>query len=82
MTTDRLRVGCPAQIIRENGKRRVVVKANVRGRDVSSVVAEAQAVIASQVQLPARLRLDYGVSSKTPTPPATGRPRSSRPVSR
>src|SRR6266404_3913070 len=32
----------PNQISRENGKRRVVVTANVRGRDIASLVAEAQ----------------------------------------
>ncbi|MFX5776708.1 efflux RND transporter permease subunit, partial [Acinetobacter baumannii] len=31
----------PNQISRENGKRRVVVTANVRGRDIASVVDEA-----------------------------------------
>src|SRR3546814_4738660 len=36
----------PNQISRENGKRRVVVQANVRGRDVAGVVADAQAAIA------------------------------------
>src|SRR5690606_17743636 len=30
------------QISRENGKRRIVVQANVRGRDLGSFVAEAQ----------------------------------------
>ena len=33
----------PNQVSRENGKRRVVVTANVRGRDIGSVVSEAQA---------------------------------------
>jgi heavy metal efflux system protein len=42
----------PNQITRENGKRRVVVTANVRGRDIASLVAEAQDKIAQQVQLP------------------------------
>ncbi|MCX7333131.1 MAG: CusA/CzcA family heavy metal efflux RND transporter [Hyphomicrobiales bacterium] len=42
----------PNQISRENGKRRVVVTANVRGRDIGSLVAEAQAKVGSQVQLP------------------------------
>ena len=32
----------PNQVSRENGKRRVVVTANVRGRDIGSVVREAQ----------------------------------------
>ena len=42
----------PNQISRENGKRRVVVTANVRGRDIASVVAEAQAKVAEQITLP------------------------------
>ena len=50
----------PNQISRENGKRRVVVQANVRGRDVAGVVADAQAAIASQVRLPAGQYLDWG----------------------
>lgn len=50
----------PAQISRENGKRRVVVTANVRGRDLGSFVAEVQQTINEQVQLPAGYWLDYG----------------------
>lgn len=50
----------PNQISRENGKRRVVVQANVRGRDVSSVVAEAQAAIARDLRLPAGTYLEWG----------------------
>jgi heavy metal efflux system protein len=42
----------PNQISRENGKRRVVVTANVRGRDVGSFVAEAQQRIRAEVDLP------------------------------
>ncbi|MEK6703913.1 MAG: CusA/CzcA family heavy metal efflux RND transporter [Planctomycetota bacterium] len=41
----------PNQISRENGKRRIVVQANVRGRDLGSFVREAQAKMAS-VALP------------------------------
>jgi len=41
----------PNQISRENGKRRVVVTANVRGRDLGSFVQEAQKVIAEKVAL-------------------------------
>ena len=48
------------QISRENGKRRVVVQLNVRGRDVSSVVAEAKQKIAQQVQLPSGAYLEWG----------------------
>jgi cobalt-zinc-cadmium resistance protein CzcA len=50
----------PNQISRENGKRRVVVTANVRGRDLGSFVEEAQASIASSVSLPAGTWIDYG----------------------
>ncbi|MET0309486.1 MAG: CusA/CzcA family heavy metal efflux RND transporter [Sphingomonas sp.] len=50
----------PNQISRENGKRRVVVQANVRGRDVASVVAEAQAGLARDVALPAGTWLEWG----------------------
>ncbi|SEM99289.1 cobalt-zinc-cadmium resistance protein CzcA [Sphingomonas gellani] len=50
----------PNQISRENGKRRVVVQANVRGRDVGSVVADAQAAIGRQVRLPAGSYLEWG----------------------
>ena len=42
----------PNQISRENGKRRAVVSANVRGRDLGSFVHEAQKQIAEQVQIP------------------------------
>lgn len=47
------------QISRENGKRRVVVQCNVRGRDLGSFVSEAQAKVQS-VSLPAGSWLDWG----------------------
>lgn len=50
----------PNQISRENGKRRVVVQANVRGRDIGSFVAEAQGKISSGVAVPAGYWLDWG----------------------
>jgi cobalt-zinc-cadmium resistance protein CzcA len=50
----------PNQISRENGKRRVVVQANVRGRDVASVVTDARSAIAKEVQLPAGTWLEWG----------------------
>jgi heavy metal efflux system protein len=50
----------PNQISRENGKRRVVVQANVRGRAISSVVADAKAGIAKEVRLPAGAYLEWG----------------------
>lgn len=43
----------PNQISRENGKRSVVVTANVRGRDIGSFVSEAEATIRAQVKVPA-----------------------------
>ncbi len=43
----------PNQVSRENGKRRVVVTANVRGRDIGSFVEEAQQRIQQNVQIPA-----------------------------
>jgi cobalt-zinc-cadmium resistance protein CzcA len=50
----------PNQISRENGKRRIVVSANVRGRDLGSFVAEAQQKIASQVKMPAGYWVGWG----------------------
>ncbi|MGK0305614.1 MAG: cobalt-zinc-cadmium resistance protein CzcA [Gammaproteobacteria bacterium] len=50
----------PSQISRENGKRRVVVTANLRQRDLGSFVQEAKLKIAQQVDLPAGYWLDYG----------------------
>ncbi len=47
------------QISRENGKRRVVVQANVRGRDLGSFVAEVQSKAAS-VELPPGGYLQWG----------------------
>lgn len=41
----------PNQLSREQGKRRVVVTANVRGRDIGSFVAEAQGRIAQEVRI-------------------------------
>ena len=50
----------PNQISRENGKRRVVVQANVRGRDVAGVVSDAKAAIDAQVTLPPGTYLKWG----------------------
>lgn len=50
----------PNQISRENGKRRVVVTANVRGRDLGSFVMEAQERIDRQVKIPAGYWLSWG----------------------
>ncbi|MGT2440958.1 efflux RND transporter permease subunit [Bradyrhizobium betae] len=48
------------QISRENGKRRVVATAEVRGRDIGSLVAEAQTKVAQEVKLPSGSYLAWG----------------------
>lgn len=50
----------PNQISRENGKRRLVVSANVRGRDLSSFVTEVQEAVEEQIVLPPGYWLGYG----------------------
>jgi cobalt-zinc-cadmium resistance protein CzcA len=50
----------PNQISRENGKRRLVVSANVRGRDLGGFVAEVRQRITEEVKLPPGYWLDYG----------------------
>jgi cobalt-zinc-cadmium resistance protein CzcA len=50
----------PNQITRENGKRRIVVTANVRGRDIASLAGEAQAKIAENVKLPPGYWIAWG----------------------
>ncbi len=50
----------PNQVSRENGKRRIVVTANVRGRDIGSFVEEAEKAIQEQVEIPANYWIDWG----------------------
>jgi cobalt-zinc-cadmium resistance protein CzcA len=50
----------PNQVSRENGKRRIVVSANVRGRDLGSFVREASAAIEAQVRIPAGYWTTWG----------------------
>ncbi|MFM7026356.1 MAG: efflux RND transporter permease subunit [Limnohabitans sp.] len=50
----------PAQISREGGKRRVVVGANVEGRDLAGFVQEVQQRVAREVQLPEGYDFKYG----------------------
>ncbi|MBD8561032.1 CusA/CzcA family heavy metal efflux RND transporter [Pseudomonas fluorescens] len=50
----------PNQISRENGKRLVIVSANVRGRDIGSFVEEAEAAITTQVKVPAGYWTTWG----------------------
>ena len=50
----------PRQITRENGERFITVQLNVRGRDIGSYVADAQQSVASQLDLPAGYRVEWG----------------------
>lgn len=49
----------PNQVSRENGKRRIVVSTNVRGRDVGSFVAEAEKGLA-QIKIPTGYWTSWG----------------------
>jgi len=50
----------PNQVSRENGKRLVIVSANVRGRDIGSFVSEAGALIEREVQVPTGYWTSWG----------------------
>ncbi|MEC8010054.1 MAG: CusA/CzcA family heavy metal efflux RND transporter [Pseudomonadota bacterium] len=50
----------PAQISRENGKRRIVVTTNVRGRDLGSFVTDAETAINQKLAIPAGYWIDFG----------------------
>jgi len=50
----------PVQVIREDGKRRITVGLNVRGRDIKSVVEEIQAKLDKNFKLPAGYYVTYG----------------------
>ncbi|WP_029920253.1 efflux RND transporter permease subunit [Nevskia soli] len=50
----------PNQISRDNGKRRIVVMTNVRGRDLAGFVAEARNKIEREVKLPPGYYIEYG----------------------
>ena len=52
------------QINRENGKRRVVITANVRGRDLGSFVSDVRASISDKVEIPAGYWVAYGGTFK------------------
>ena len=54
----------PAEITRDNGKRRIVIQGNVRGRDVESFVMELKTKISSQLKLPPGYILEYGGAFK------------------
>jgi cobalt-zinc-cadmium resistance protein CzcA len=48
------------QVYRENGKRRMVVSANVRGRDLGSFVGDVQQAVARSVDIPPGYWVEYG----------------------
>ncbi len=50
----------PAEISRDNGKRRIVVQGNVRGRDIESYVKELSSGINSEIKLPPGYFIEYG----------------------
>ena len=50
----------PNLISREDGKRRIVVTANVRGRDLSSFIADAQNQVMGKMKLPAGYWIGWG----------------------
>jgi HME family heavy-metal exporter len=50
----------PNQVLRENAQRRIVVQANVAGRDLRGAVSELRDRVTSQVQLPQGYWIEYG----------------------
>lgn len=50
----------PIQISRENNQRRWIVQANVKGRDIGSVVADIQARVGEKITLPPGYLIEYG----------------------
>ena len=50
----------PVQVSRENGKRRITIGLNVRGRDIKSVVEEIQLKLDKDFKLPAGYYVTYG----------------------
>lgn len=50
----------PNTVSRENVQRKIVVSANVAGRDLRSVVEDIRGAVAAEVRLPAGYRLEYG----------------------
>ena len=50
----------PNMILRENVQRRMVISANVAGRDLGGVVDDMRAAVSEQVPMPAGYRVEYG----------------------
>lgn len=50
----------PVQVSREMGERRIVIQANVRGRDLGGFVSEAKQRVEENVRLPSGYRVEWG----------------------
>jgi CzcA family heavy metal efflux pump len=50
----------PNMVLRENVQRRMVISANVAGRDLGSVVDDMRSAISAEVPMPAGYRIEYG----------------------
>ena len=50
----------PNMVLRENVQRRIVISANVAGRDLGGVVADMRAAVSRAVPMPAGYRVEYG----------------------
>ena len=57
---DIVSVSGPGSISRENGQRKLVVSANVAGRDLLGVVKDIQSAVDKEVSLPEGCRIEYG----------------------
>ncbi|MDR3001358.1 MAG: CusA/CzcA family heavy metal efflux RND transporter [Fibromonadaceae bacterium] len=57
---DIVSVGGPNSISRENVQRKIVISANVAGRDLKSVVDDIQRAINQDIKLPEGYRIEYG----------------------
>ncbi|MDR1526103.1 MAG: CusA/CzcA family heavy metal efflux RND transporter [Dysgonamonadaceae bacterium] len=62
---DVVSTGGPNAISRENVQRKIVISANVSGRDLKSVVEDIQTKIAQNVPLPEGYRVEYGGQFET-----------------
>ncbi len=50
----------PAEIARENGKRRIFIQSNVRGRDIQSFIEELKSQVNARLNLPPGYTIEYG----------------------
>lgn len=57
---DIVSAGGPGSISRENVQRKLVISANVQGRDLAGVVDDIRSAIGSQIALPEGYRIEYG----------------------